>query len=367
MASIRERGPQKYELRVFVGYDDRGRPRQVSRTFEGSRRAAEKRAHELEKEYATVGVSALERTVAVALEEWQEAHVEWARLTKRDYASRARLVVEDSVFAGTRLDRLRRSDLDAWIKRMRTAAVPETAIKNRVAVVRSAVAHAVEAEHLHLNPIAGYRLRQPKREKPAQLEDETVAACLTAAAKLGRVEHLGVRLACVAALRRSEAAAITWTSRKGNELSVTGQVYVEDGIRKVDQFLKSNASYRKVVLDDETVRLWELAEESQEFPSRYVFGEPGTDGPPSPDRPTRLFKKALALAGLQPTRLHATRHWSASNALSAGRSVVDVADRLGNTPETVVRTYAHVTAASKRATADALGSLVDGLDLKQAQ
>src|SRR5690349_8971710 len=103
MATIRELGPNKWEVRVFVG-TRAGKPVQISRTVNGSRKAAEKRGHELEEQYERVGVTAVKRTVAVALEEWQEAHVDWATLTKRDYASRAADVLKDKKFAGTRLD-----------------------------------------------------------------------------------------------------------------------------------------------------------------------------------------------------------------------------------------------------------------------
>ena len=322
---------------------------------------------------------ATERTVAIALEEWRVAHREWARTTKRDYESRAALVCNDKTFAGIRLDRLRRKDVDAWVGRMVKRDVPGRSIVNQVAVVRSAVGFAVAAEHLGNHPFPNYRLSLPKREKPEKLEDDVVKAALAAAAKHGPVRHLQVRLACVAALRRSEAAALEWTSLKGDELSITGQVFVETtnetgtkggkprrhSIRKIDRFLKTDASYRTVTLDDETVRLWAAARDSQGQPSRFVFGE--GDEIPSPDRPYRVWLQALSDADQPPIRLHATRHWSASNALAAGRSVADVANRLGNTPETVTRTYAHATKSSKRATAETLGSLLDSLDVELHQ
>jgi hypothetical protein len=36
-----DKGPDAFELRVFIGRDANGRPKQISRLFRGSRRAAE--------------------------------------------------------------------------------------------------------------------------------------------------------------------------------------------------------------------------------------------------------------------------------------------------------------------------------------
>jgi integrase len=361
MATVREKRPGTWELRVYVGVDERGRPKQVSRTFQGSERAARKHASDLERQYAGVTLAAVERTVEDAMADWQAAHVEWARLTKRDYASRARFVARDRAFARTRLDRLRRSDVDAWVSRMRLADVPEAAIKNRVAVVRSAIAHAVDVEHLPSNPIAGYRLRQPRKAERELLEDDVVAACIAAAAARGPVRHLAERLAAVTGARRSELAGLQWTDRTDDVVRFRRQVYVEDGVRRIDEHLKTSGSRRSVHLDPETVRVWEAAEQSQEFPSRFVFGDEGRDEPPSPDRVYRWHRQALADAGLDGTRLHDLRHWSASHGVASGHDIRTVADRLGNRPETVLRTYAHATNGARGALADTLGSLIDEL------
>ena len=47
MATIRQRRPGVWEVRVFVGYDERGRPAQVSRTVHGTKRQAQRVAAEL--------------------------------------------------------------------------------------------------------------------------------------------------------------------------------------------------------------------------------------------------------------------------------------------------------------------------------
>jgi ABC-type antimicrobial peptide transport system permease subunit len=42
MATIRERRPGVWEVGTFIGYDDRGRPTQVSRTVHGTKKDAKR-------------------------------------------------------------------------------------------------------------------------------------------------------------------------------------------------------------------------------------------------------------------------------------------------------------------------------------
>ena len=93
MATVRERSPGVWEVRVFIGRDSRGKPVQVSRTVRGTKRAAQKVAASL-----TVEPPAPEgnRTVAEALDEWLEVSgPTWAVSTLRDQTSRVSLVKRD--------------------------------------------------------------------------------------------------------------------------------------------------------------------------------------------------------------------------------------------------------------------------------
>lgn len=56
----------------------------------------------------------------------------------------------------------------------------------------------------------------------------------------------------------------------------------------------------------------------------------------------RQFTKAARLAGLAPTKPYALRHSFASLLLHEGRSIVEVAEEMGNSPEVTARVYAHV-------------------------
>ena len=69
MASIRQKRPGYWEVRVFVGYDDAGRHVQVSKVVKGSKRDAERLAAQLASRPATRSGSL---TVAELLDEYVE-------------------------------------------------------------------------------------------------------------------------------------------------------------------------------------------------------------------------------------------------------------------------------------------------------
>jgi len=77
MATIREKRPGVWEVRVFTGADARGRPTQMSRAVRGGKRDAQKLAAQLE---ASAGDAKPDgRLVADVLDEWVKRNVDsWA-------------------------------------------------------------------------------------------------------------------------------------------------------------------------------------------------------------------------------------------------------------------------------------------------
>src|SRR6202158_6287273 len=158
MATLRERQPGVWEIRVFTGRDATGRPTQVSRTVRGTKREAKKVAAALESRPSS---NAAGRTVADVITAWREVNERvWSESSRRDYASRDKYVLADPI-ANMSLGRLGVSEVVQWHARMRKAGVGETAIKSRHSVLRSALAQAVRWEWIGINPASAARLRQP--------------------------------------------------------------------------------------------------------------------------------------------------------------------------------------------------------------
>jgi hypothetical protein len=95
IATIRERSRGVWEVRAFVGRDDRGKPVQGSRTVRGSKRAAQRVAAELNINPAT---QSGRRTVAELLADWQARHERtWAAPTRSANRNRANSLLEDRI------------------------------------------------------------------------------------------------------------------------------------------------------------------------------------------------------------------------------------------------------------------------------
>ena len=217
MATIRERKPGVWEVRVFAGRDTSGRPVQTSRTVRGTKREAMRLAASFDSRPAT---HAAGRTVADILNAWVEVNQEvWAESSRRDQEGRVRKVLADPI-ALVPLSRLGVADVEQWHARMRRAEIGELSIRNRHGVLRAALAQAVRWEWIGTNPAAAARLRQPKRVPRDGMSIEAVRAAIAAAREIDPAAGLALRLAAVAGLRRAELAALRWEDLEGDQLTV---------------------------------------------------------------------------------------------------------------------------------------------------
>jgi hypothetical protein len=120
MATIREKLPGVWEIRVFTGRDDRGRPTQTSRTVRGGKRDAQRVAVELEG--GPGRASAAGRTVRDVLDEWVEHNsATWAPSSARDQRSRVKAIKTDDTLARMPVARLSVADVERWHARLRRA------------------------------------------------------------------------------------------------------------------------------------------------------------------------------------------------------------------------------------------------------
>ena len=160
MATVRERKPGVWEIRVFTGRDASGRPTQISKTVRGTKREAQRVAATLESRPPS---NAAGRTVTDVLAAWRDVNQPvWAESTRRDYESRIARIESDPI-AAMPVARLRVADVERWHARMRKTGVGEAAIRGRHSVLRAALAQALRWEWVGSNPASQAVLRQPKR------------------------------------------------------------------------------------------------------------------------------------------------------------------------------------------------------------
>ncbi len=129
-ATVRERRAGVWEVRVFSGTDEAGRPTQVSRTVHGTKKDARRVAAELTLKAS----NAAGRTVGDLLSAWIDQRRHLGPVHARDRTSRAERIRNNPI-ALMPLARLAPADLDRWHGRLRKAGVGEAAVRNRHVVL----------------------------------------------------------------------------------------------------------------------------------------------------------------------------------------------------------------------------------------
>jgi integrase len=354
MATLRERKPGVWEIRVFTGRDPSGRPTQISRTVRGTKREAQRVAATLESRPPS---NAAGRTVTDVLTAWRDVNQPvWAESTRRDYESRIARIESDPI-AAMPVARLGVADVERWHARMRKTGVGEAAIRCRHSVLRAALAQALRWEWVGSNPASQAVLRQPKRQTRDAMTADDVRAAIAAAYDVDRAAGVALRLAAVAGLRRAELAALQWTDLAGNQLTVDSSATIvrRDGESWVDDVATKTGNRRTVTLDPATVDAIAALRVAREEISPYLFSD--TIGPANPDRIGWWWTRARERSGIdRKWRLHDLRHWTATTAITGGHDVRTVAGRLGHAnPAMTLRVYAHSVEGADRALAGALG------------
>ncbi len=153
------------EVRVFVGYDDEGKPVQVSKSIMGGKRDAERLAAQLASRPAP---RSGKLTVAELLDEYLEHKgPSWSLSSRRDYASRAERIKTDQI-AGRPVSRVSVAEVDRWHLRMHKNGVGEAQIRNLHTLLRAAFSQTVRWELLPTNPVANAK---PQRHPKWRLHD----------------------------------------------------------------------------------------------------------------------------------------------------------------------------------------------------
>jgi integrase len=360
MASIREKRPGYWEVRIFVGYDDAGKPVQVSKSVKGGRRDAERLAAQLAgRPQARSG----SLTVGGLLDDYLDFKgPTWSLTTRRDYEARAERIKADPIGAEM-IARITVAEVDRWHQRLRRDGVGDAQIRNLHTLLRAAFGQALRWELLPTNPVAVARPQRAKKAPRGVMSVPEVGAALAAAASVDSSVHLALRLAAVAGARRAELAALRWDSVADGRVVIDHNITIDrtQPVGAPNRLVVSPTKIgdrRVVALDAATLAL--IDEVRAESESPWMFGD--DDHPPSPDKIGWWWKRVRTDAGLDPKwRLHDLRHWSATHAIAGGHDVRSVAARLGHAdPTTTMRTYSHALEGLDGAIAETLAGVLDG-------
>lgn len=368
--SKRQRQPGVWELRVYTGTDPvTKRPRQVSRTFRGTGKAADTELAKLIAEASAGRFDATDVTVAQLLDEYFE-HLErkgHSPKTLHTYRCYADNTIRPAI-GNKAVRKLTAWDLDALYRSMGKAGKQASTVRQHHAILSGALGQARKSGWCSVNvaTMASPPTVRVKKIEPPTAEE--VRALVRAADERNPTLSALIMLAALTGARRGELCALQWT-----DVDLTlGTVRISRSILDLPDRVEEKATkshqertlalgeagtsllllHRQVVLARAAIGEHEVA------PDGFVFSE-RLDGscPYRPDRVTGFFSRVRNDLKLGHIHLHSCRHFMATQLASRGDvSARTLAGRLGHADASVsLKVYSHFFPPADLEAADHLG------------
>ena len=336
--SMRERQPNVWELRVFLGRDDNGKVRHGNQTFRGGKRGAER---ELSRLVAAADNEPIpppivegprwsqSTTVNDAIQGWKDNG--WEDLspsTVRRYENMWMKHIHGSI-GQQRLTTISPYDVEKYFRRLKADGLAEASVRQIRALMHRACRLARKWSGGVLpNPIADTELPTwalDERDEVRAPTLEEVRTLIAAADKLDRSFAAVLRLVAATGMRRGEVCALRWDDIDLSARTVRiGQSVVAAKGGAILKSPKTRASIRTVAIDSDTVSILkrlQLAQRSLAVacgltlePEAFLFSsEPGGFLPPHPDAMSHTFATVREKGKVSPdVHMHSFRHFHAT-------------------------------------------------------
>jgi integrase len=250
---------------------------------------------------------------------------------------------------------------------MRTGGQSVRSQQQARALLAVALSEAEDRNLISINPVRKVRNPQGGGKVLTPLKIEEVRRLLKTYQGTFLATRLHVALIC--GLRQGEALGLRWQDidLDSGTLTVSSQIQLINGEATFTR-LKSNRSYRTLVLADETleslrihkdlISKWQTSCADKWISLDLVF--PSNDGSArSPHIDYNEWQKALKLCGIEPHRLHDARHTAATLMYSQGIGVETISRSLGHSSSAVTsRLYVHAAEQPLRVAANVMNELL---------
>jgi integrase len=372
--SIRSRGPNSWQLRVYAGIDaSSGRKRWVTRTVRGSEREARRALKRFLEDADNARVYS--GSVTDLLDRWfAAASTDWSASTIRE----TRSLIEHHLklhLGHLSVAKLTTADIDdfyAYLRRAggRDAAPLAPGTVHRVHVVlHRALQQAVRWEWVWTNPAAN---ASPPRYVPPEIRPPTaeeVRELIAAASSTYPALGVFFLLAATTGARRGELLALRWCDVDLAAGALCFQRSLVEGDHgPVLAPTKTRRTHRVALDEASKATLSQLYEDAvatlgESFdPGRFVFPRLADGSEPwRPNWVTKSFIRARKAAGLPHFRLHDLRHFMATEMLNDGIAIAVVASRLAHArASTTLNVYAHAVPGGDHDAAERLAARLVG-------
>lgn len=285
---------------------------------------------------------------AVIAEHIDANRTRWSPQYTADCGRVTALIADDLL--DRRASTIQPADVAALYRRLSRAGTSAHRLQRLHGLLSGAFRRAVTNGWVRTNPCTGVTPDMPAQARLTVPTAAQVAAIVAAAPEGPR--RLFLRLAAITGARRGELVAIQWDDinptrhelviRRARSVDGTGVPYTHDG-------KTGRRGHRVLTVDPKTIGHLEqhrtvqaaLAADKLLPAPIWVFSIDAGHTPWPPDMGSTLFANARLTANIPGVRLHDLRHYVATSMLQDGETPIDVANQLGDTIQTVLRTYAH--------------------------
>lgn len=217
----------------------------------------------------------------------------------------------------------------------------------------SAYRHGITLELVPTNPVAAVRPRVPPSRRVQSPARDDVRKLLDAVSARPDL-YAWVRVMAVTGARPGEVCGLQWSDLDDRRRTVQISRSINRH-RNETPGKNRERGHRDVPVDPQTFAA--LRKVARIVGCPWIFTHDGQT-PWRPDGATLEVRRALDRIGVT-MRPYDLRHFAATQALSAGRPVHEVAAMLGDNPATVLRVYAHAI-PNESMSAVAVAAVLDG-------
>ena len=376
---VRKREDGRWEGRVVVGYDEKGRPK--------TKNVLAKTKSECSAKLKALKASLQEQkpekpkgdmTFGTWLDHWyqRECKPQIRPKTQADYENRIYQHIIPELGA-IPLAKLTAADLQQFYNRLKEGGrllrveqygpgLSVRMVKSCHVTCRMALDQAVVQGLILKNPALSCKAPVTRPKEMQVLTGDEIQRLLIQAKEDGCFELLLLELST--GLRRGEILAIQWDDLDFR----TGTLRVERQVQRIQGKLvvaqpKTRASSRSILLSAPILKI--LKQYQQSVSSRWVFPSPKKED--SPLDPAAVRKKLAAVlkrAGCPAARFHDLRHTFATSALEHGMDVKTLSTVIGHVSSTTtLNVYAHITDEMRQKAADNIDRAITGREPPQGK
>ena len=348
--TLRLRKDGRWEGRVVIGYNDKGKPKTKSVLAHTKSECVEK----LEMLKEECGRTAEKLKPDMPFGEWIDFWYKYFSspklrpTTQATYENRIYGHIIPSV-GKILLSKLTQNDLQqfyAKLKRtgrkvnveLKGTGVSDRMVRSCHALCRSALEKAVEEGLITRNPSIGCKLPPKKNGEMKVLTQNEIVRLLNQAYDEGYYEMFLLEL--TTGMRRGEILGLKWRdlNLETGELNIKRQLTTK-GI----SVPKTKSSIRTVLLPPDMLDLLRDMKKTAKYD--WIFPSPVKEGEPrNPTAITKRFRIMLERAHCKHVRFHDLRHTFATMALENGMDVKTLSAMIGHvSSETTLNIYSHVT------------------------